>query len=112
MVSDDEVNFYLSGYDSYDQENFLNTGWLLMKHLFSKFEKKHDRKFNKPSRAPSEEIPEAGKRNKVLSISDCSTILHFLTYKCTTHTCIFLGTVFLLAFFSVELSFDYLKYLF
>ena len=61
MVSDDEVSFYLSGYDSYDQENFLNTGWLLMKHLFSKFEKKNDRKFNKPSRAPSEEIPEAGK---------------------------------------------------
>jgi len=63
MVSDDEVSFYLSGYDSYDQENFLNTGWLLMKHLFSKFEKKNDRKFNKPSRAPSEEIPEAGEEN-------------------------------------------------
>ena len=65
MVSDDEVNFYLSGYESYDQESFLNTGWLLMKHLFSKFEKKNDRKF-KPSRTPSEEIPEAGKKQSLI----------------------------------------------
>merc|ERR1712183_794362 len=29
----------MSGHESYDQETFVNTGWLLMKHLFSKFEK-------------------------------------------------------------------------
>lgn len=29
QVSDEEVNFYMSGYDNYDQETFLNTGWLL-----------------------------------------------------------------------------------
>ena len=40
MVNEDEVNFYLSGNESYDQETFLNTGWLLMKNLFSKYEKK------------------------------------------------------------------------
>ena len=39
QVSDEEVNFYLSGHENYDQETFLNTGWLLMKHLYSKFEK-------------------------------------------------------------------------
>ena len=76
MVSDDEVSFYLSGYDSYDQENFLNTGWLLMKHLFSKFEKKNDRKFNKPSRAPSEEIPEAGKKQRTINFR-----LHHFTFS-------------------------------
>ena len=40
MVNEDEVNFYLSGNESYDQETFLNTGWLLMKNLFSKYEKR------------------------------------------------------------------------
>ncbi len=39
IVSEEEANFYLSGHESYDQETFVNTGWLLMKHLFSKFEK-------------------------------------------------------------------------
>merc|ERR1711862_311166 len=38
MISDEEANFYLSGHENYDQESFLNTGWLLMKHLFSSFE--------------------------------------------------------------------------
>jgi len=42
QVSDEEVNFYMSGHDNYDQETFLNTGWLLMKHLYSKFEKPVD----------------------------------------------------------------------
>ena len=36
QVSDEEVNFYMSGHDNYDQETFLNTGWLLMKHLYPK----------------------------------------------------------------------------
>ena len=40
MVNEDDVNFYLSGNERYDQETFLNTGWLLMKNLFSKYEKK------------------------------------------------------------------------
>ena len=38
MISDEEATFYLSGHENYDQETFLNTGWLLMKHLFSKYE--------------------------------------------------------------------------
>ena len=28
----------LSGHENYDQESFLSTGWLLMKHLFSTYE--------------------------------------------------------------------------
>jgi len=36
QVSDKEVNYYMSGHDNYDQETFLNTGWLLIKHLDSK----------------------------------------------------------------------------
>ena len=42
QVSDEEVNYYMSGHDNYDQETFLNTGWLLIKHLYSKFEKPVD----------------------------------------------------------------------
>ena len=38
MINDEEATFYLSGHESYDQETFVNTGWLLMKQLFSKFE--------------------------------------------------------------------------
>ena len=38
MISDEEATFYLSGHENYDQETFLSTGWLLMKHLFSKYE--------------------------------------------------------------------------
>ena len=42
LVNEEEALFYLSGHESYDQETFVNTGWLLMKHLFSKFEKEGD----------------------------------------------------------------------
>lgn len=35
IVSEEEANFYLSGHHSYDKETFLNTGWLLMGHLFT-----------------------------------------------------------------------------
>ena len=38
MISDEEATFYLSGHESYDQETFVSTGWLLMKQLFSRFE--------------------------------------------------------------------------
>jgi len=38
MINDEEATFYLSGHENYDQETFVNTGWLLMKQLFSKFE--------------------------------------------------------------------------
>ena len=44
QVSDKEVNFYMSGHENYDQETFLNTGWLLMKHLYSKYENKKPEK--------------------------------------------------------------------
>ena len=53
MVSDEEADFYLSGNENYDQEGFLNTGWLLMKHLLSKYEKKKGQK-------QEQDIPEAG----------------------------------------------------
>ena len=38
QVSDEEVNFYMSGHENYDEKTFLNTGWQLMKHLYSKYE--------------------------------------------------------------------------
>jgi len=44
MISDEEATFYLSGHESYDQETFLSTGWLLMKNLFSKFENANNNK--------------------------------------------------------------------
>ena len=39
-------NFYLSGHENYDQESFLSTGWLLMKHLFSNFESGNNKNDN------------------------------------------------------------------
>jgi len=46
MISDEEATFYLSGHHSYDKDSFLSTGWLLMKHLFSKYENANKKKDN------------------------------------------------------------------
>ena len=46
MISEEEANFYLSGHENYDQESFLSTGWLLMKHLFSTFESGNNKNDN------------------------------------------------------------------
>merc|ERR1712226_780791 len=59
MVNEDEVNFYLSGNESYDQETFLNTGWLLMKNLFSKYEKRPAKNNSVNAERNDENIPEA-----------------------------------------------------
>ena len=42
QVSDEEVNFYMSGHENYDEKTFLNSGWQLMKHLYSKYDKPVD----------------------------------------------------------------------
>ena len=46
MISEEEANFYLSGHENYDQESFLSTGWLLMKHLFSTYESGNNKNDN------------------------------------------------------------------
>lgn len=59
IVNEEEVNFYLSGHDNYDQETFINTGWLLMKHLFSKFQVKAAESANIREVTTDEEAPDA-----------------------------------------------------
>ena len=51
FVNDEEANFYMSGHESYDRDSFVNSGWLLMKHQLSQYEK---------NEKPIGEVPEVG----------------------------------------------------